>query len=818
MAACAGLQRRLQDKPTDSIDTKATWGLHFKVQRCRRQVAEASEAVAERERQITAAAEVATADARQALDAFITRNLVRHWSRCTVCARWCVYVQLPTVLSQAAIEGNQDAEAAMEAAKAAVLTAETALQDFHSSPGDLGLRDAFVVASVAVPPAMTTLTLYSKAAVSAACVRLAEAKARWHNDLAQYKRDGDTAHHETASKLALAAESALAKAESLQARVVESMEADQGGASPGAPVASELDDELLAAVPAALSAIEMAAQGFVVRDATIVKAAEKRLGQAVRTLNTLQARNTASSRTPTAAAAVAAVEGSGKGALASTGGLGGSGDEATSCIVSAASHRPSLTPATAVPDRVEEYVDSVAGFVSAVESAARALDTRERTTIEAAARHILRAKEAVLAADTANKAVGAPASPASTAIATMLGEVVRVATQVRTAQVQLIESTRVAVAAGVLGENGGGIVPVSEAVAAANSAALHAALGVAKAKVQLNQREAKEAASLKGAKAELMRLRGLLETLRKRNRAAGIPDDRASAFIEAASLAVVTAETLHRLVGTMPAVAGMGRQFIREVPTATAAVQAAEECLNSRDRDAEAAAVAERARKQEEGGRKVSELRGALSSMQERYIKVTQLLDEDAMARALAGLEDDVDGADMDDPPSPILPPALIEQGNALLSRVEEHLHHSEASATIASDINGAPLEAALTDVSQCDALVARIRRKVAVLEQAARRAQSAEVAAAVAHAAGVLAVARSKLQVLQARNHTHGAPSDEASTKLERAMAAVAYARSFEKTMAGSTDPGGDLAEKFLQSAHAAVADVQSARRVRPC
>ena len=62
-----------------------------------------------------------------------------------------------------------------------------------------------------------------------------------------------------------------------------------------------------------------------------------------------------------------------------------------------------------------------------------------------------------------------------------------------------------------------------------------------------------------------MRLRMLLESLRKRNRVAGIPDDRASADIEAASLAVVTAETLHRLIANTPAVAGMGRQFVAEV-------------------------------------------------------------------------------------------------------------------------------------------------------------------------------------------------------------------------------------------------------------
>ena len=57
----------------------------------------------------------------------------------------------------------------MQRAKKAVSDAEACLATFKKNPTNLAERDAFVQAATAIPPAITGLALYSKAAVSAAC-------------------------------------------------------------------------------------------------------------------------------------------------------------------------------------------------------------------------------------------------------------------------------------------------------------------------------------------------------------------------------------------------------------------------------------------------------------------------------------------------------------------------------------------------------------------------------------------------------------------------------------------------------------------------
>ena len=726
---------------------------------------------------------------------------------------------------QAAIEGNQDAILAMQRAKKAVSDAEACLATFKKNPTNLAERDAFVQAATAITPAITGLALYSKAAVSAACAELAAATHEWKHKVSARRANGSTAEFEEATTCAEAAEAALAAAHRLQERVMETMSNED--ATDAVAADTTIDDELLAAVPVAVEAVAAALSAFDRRDGKVVHEAAERLEAAEASLAALSERSsvTMGSQSPKQRPSSAS------GTMDSTmEGMKGAGT-AVAALRSAQGSRPSMSVEDAIPDNVEEFLDGVATFVSAVETAGTALNAYERMALDAAKRTATRAIATANTADATNKSVGAPPSEATDEIAKAIAAAASAMVGLEKVEAVLTRSHADAESAGVAAPGGGGNVESSKMLCEAIAAATAASQQALNARTLLNKRDSHEAAALKAAKAELMRLRMLLESLRKRNRQAGIPDDRASADIEAASLAVVTAETLHRLIANTPAVAGMGRQFVKEVPTATAAVEAAVASLESRDRDAEAEALAEQLRKREAGCTQVTNLRGVLASMQERFQEVEKVLDEDGMLAALAGLDEDVDNTE-DGPAAPILPPELITRGNDLLNRAETELQRrpSQSSAagsesrvgstteSIADLASPRSLKVALSEITQCDRMVGQIRRKVAVLEQAARRAQNAEVAAAVAHAAGVLAVARSKLEVLSARNHKHGAPPDDASMQLEKAVAAVAYARSFEKSMEGNQDQqaGSERAAKFLASAQAAVADVQAARQVR--
>ena len=152
---------------------------------------------------------------------------------------------------------------------------------------------------------------------------------------------------------------------------------------------------------------------------------------------------------------------------------------------------------------------------------------------------------------------------------------------------------------------------------------------------------------------------------------------------------------------------------------------------------------------------------------------------------------------------------------NVSLAAVDVKLKKAAEDLALAS--NGDVVKEIHSCLSAAKIDMDKLRRQIVVLEQAARRSQNAEIAAEVAHTAGVMAVATSKLEVLVARNQNLGSPADDATALLQKATQALAYATSFEQSLAHNSDKA--MAGKFLEAAQTAVHDVQRARKVcAPC